>query len=115
MRYLPLLALLGGCTQSIDTIRTEQLAPRASIEGRTFDGFVGCIGTAVAGKYDMNFTPTVEGGSYVYSTYGMAGGSSILIDVYRSNPPRAEIRFTGGPWLGQDDDVVRRVRGCRSA
>ncbi len=108
---LACVALCSCATPSIQRGR-ERGDLRATVAGRTFDGLVGCIGEAITIRYQMTYTPSVSGGAFTYSAGSVSGPAMILVEVIRAEPPRAEVRVSGGPWLGNDRRVTRAVQDC---
>jgi len=113
MKKLLILALLplSACAGSLDSVR-ERGDIRATVEHPDFDVLVGCIGEKASARYGLNYSPNTLGGSYSRSFVGIGGTSTMLVDVYRGDPAMADIRTTGGPWLGQDNDLIKRVEEC---
>lgn len=112
--FLLLGVLLGGCAHSIAQTRAEG-PPRTSVQLADYDRALACIGSNVAGRYGLTFAPTDRGGAFHFTQGATFGGvSSILVDVERA-PATARVYFTGGPWLGRDEAIVRAVEACAAA
>lgn len=108
---LPIALVATSCAGSLESVR-ERGDVRAVVEHPDFDTLVGCIGEQASARFDLNYTPNTNGGSYSRSYMGIGGTSTMLVDVFRGEPARAEVRTTGGPWVGQDNDLISRVRRC---
>ncbi|MAY19752.1 MAG: hypothetical protein CL955_03960 [Erythrobacteraceae bacterium] len=114
MRLIALsVLLLTGCAGSLESVR-ERGDVRATVTHPDFDTLVGCVGEQASARYDLNYAPNARGGSFSRSFMGIGGTSTMLVDVIRGEPAVAEVRTTGGPWLGQDDDLIERVRRCQA-
>lgn len=105
--------LLSGCITTIEQSRAIE-QPRIVLQSKNFDATVGCISERIAGRFRMNYLPTSQGGAFHYDHGAPAfgGRSSFLVDVIRGDPVITKITITGGPWLGQDDLLIRRVHAC---
>ena len=109
--FAVMMAALASCAGSIQSVR-DRGSVRAVVTNPDFDALIGCIGDQAAARYELNYTPSQAGGSFVSSYFGIGGRSTMLVDVARGTPATATIRITGGPWLGQDDDLIARVENC---
>ena len=109
------VAALAGCVTNPSATRVLS-EPVASFEARSFDALTSCISeTGITdAPFRMKYLPTGQGHAWHYDhgKPALSGRSAVLLEVRRGPPVLAQVTVTGGPWLGGDKSIIRRVREC---